>query len=346
MSTIPPQRDATDHRDTVTTRLTTSWAGVVAFMSVVNEGSFSGAAQRLGVGRSAVSRSVQKLEAQLDTRLLSRTTRCTTITREGEQFYENCRHGVEKLLQALDEVRDLRDGPPQGELKISAPFGFGRKVVAPLLAQFRALYPAVALELVLEDRVSDLAAERIDVAFRDGRLEDSQVIAKRLIPMRMLVCASNDYARLHGLPTSVEDLALHACINQRLPNGRLQTWDFKVDGIARSVTPASAIVVNDPSLAMQAVLEGQGLAQLAAYQVCDALRAGLAVTCLNALGPDDRGHYLCYLTRQQLPKRIRVFIDFMTSGIRALDLDCSFLLGSMPPATTVPSANKRQGVAA
>ncbi len=346
MSTISPLRDATDHRDKLTGRLTTSWAGVVAFMTVASEGSFSGAAHRLGIGRSAVSRSVQKLEAQLETRLLSRTTRSTTITREGEQFYENCRHGVEKLLQALDEMRDLRDGPPQGELKISAPFGFGRKVVAPLLAQFRALYPAVALELVLEDRLGDLAAERIDVAFRDGRLEDSQVIAKRLIPMRMLVCASSDYARLHGLPTSIEDLSLHACINQRMPSGRLQTWDFKVDGIARSLTPASAIVVNDPSLAMQAVLEGQGLAQLAAYQVCDALRAGLAVTCLNGLAPDDRGHYLCYLTRQQLPKRIRVFIDFMTTGIRALDLDCSLLLGSRYPAMTVPKADQRLGVAA
>ncbi|HEY0502043.1 MAG TPA: LysR family transcriptional regulator [Lysobacter sp.] len=325
MSNTSPYRDPSDQRDSLASSLTASYAGVVAFMTVANEGSFSRAADRLGIGRSAVSRSVQKLEMQLGARLFSRTTRSTTITREGEQFYENCRPGVEKLLQALEEMRDLREGPPQGRLKISAPLGFGRKVVAPLLVEFRAQYPHVALELVLDDRAVDLAAERTDVAFRDGRLDDSQVVAKQLIPMQMLVCASPAYVREHGLPTSVDELAAHACINQRLPNGRLQTWDFRIDGQVHSVVPNSAIVVNDPSLAMQAVLDGQGLAQLPAYQVCDALRAGTVVRCLGAIAPDDRGHYLCYLTRTQLPKRIRVFVDFMTARIRALDLDCSFV---------------------
>jgi len=301
--------------------LSASYAGVVAFIAVANEGSFSRAADRLGIGRSAVSRSVQKLEGQLGARLFLRTTRSTTITREGELFYENCRPGVERILQALDEMRDLREGPPQGRLKISAPLGFGRRVVAPLLAEFRARFPAVALELLLEERAVDLATDRVDVVFRDGHLEDSQVIAKQLIPMRMQVCASPDYARRYGLPGSVDDLAAHACINHRLANGRLQGWDFNVGGHARSVTPNADIVVNDPSLAIRAVLDGQGLAQLAAYLVCDALRAGTLVACLAHVAPDDRGHYLCYLSRQQLPKRIRVFIDFMTTRIRALDLD-------------------------
>ena len=324
MSNLSISRDSFDHRDSLTSSLSASYAGLVAFMTVAHEGSFSRAADRLGIGRSAVSRSVQKLETQLGTRLFSRTTRSTTITREGEQFYENCRPGVEKLLQALEDMRDLRDGPPQGPLKISAPLGFGRKVVAPLLAEFRQQFPGVMLELSLDDRIIDLAAERIDVAFRDGRLEDSQVIAKQLIPMRLLVCASPDYARRHGLPASVADLGTHSCISLRLPNGRLQTWDFRIAGKTQSVTPNPAIVVNDPSLAMRAVLDGQGVAQLAAYQACEALRDGLVVSCLDAIAPDDRGHYLCYLSRQQLPKRVRVFIDFMTARIRSLDLGDSF----------------------
>ena len=336
MSNIPLPRASSDHRDTLTSSLSASYAGVVAFLTVANEGSFSRAAERLGIGRSAVSRSVQKLESQLGARLLSRTTRSTTITREGEQFYENCRPGVERLLQALEDMRDLRDGPPQGMLKISASLGFGRKVVAPLLAEFRERYPAVGLELSLEDRVVDLAAERIDVAFRDGRLEDSQVVAKRLIPMQMLVCASPAYARVHGLPMAVDELAAHDCINQRLPNGRLQPWDFRIDGQPHSLTPSGDIVVNDPSLALQAVLDGQGIAQLAAYQVRDALHAGTLVTCLNAIAPDDRGHYLCYLSRQQLPKRIRVFIDFMTDRIRAIDIDCT--LANLAAAQARPVA--------
>lgn len=343
MSNISLPRASSDHRDSLTSSLSASYAGVVAFLTVANEGSFSRAAERLGIGRSAVSRSVQKLESQLGARLLSRTTRSTTITREGEQFYENCRPGVERLLQALEDMRDLRDGPPQGMLKISASLGFGRKVVAPLLAEFREQFPAVGLELSLEDRVVDLAAERIDVAFRDGRLEDSQVVAKRLIPMQMLVCASPGYARVHGLPTSVDELSLHDCINQRLPTGRLQTWDFRIDGQPHSLTPSGDIVVNDPSLALQAVLDGQGIAQLAAYQVCDALHAGTLVTCLNAIAPDDRGHYLCYLSRQQLPKRVRVFIDFMTDRIRAIDIDCT--LANLAAAQSRPVASEIATVA-
>lgn len=321
MSTTSSSPGSPGHQASLASSLSASYAGVVAFITVANEGSFSRAADRLGVGRSAVSRSVQKLEGQLGARLFRRTTRATSITREGELFYENCRPGVERILQALEEMRDLREGPPRGRLKISAPNGFGRKVVAPLLVEFRARFPAVALELLLEERPLDMATDGIDVAFRDGRLDDSQIIAKQLIPMRMHVCASRDYARRHGLPRSVEDVSAHACINQRLVNGRLQSWDFKVDGKARSITPDADIVVNDPSLAMRAVLDGQGLAQLPGYQVRDELREGALVACLAHVAPDDRGHYLCYLSRQQLPKRIRVFIDFMTSSIRALDLD-------------------------
>jgi DNA-binding transcriptional LysR family regulator len=321
MSIIPMSRNPSGQPDLLASSLSASYAGVIAFITVANEGSFSRAADRLGVGRSAVSRSVQKLEGQLGARLFQRTTRATSITREGELFYENCRPGVERILRALDEMRDLREGPPRGQLRISAPHGFGRKVVAPLVAQFRARYPEVALELLLEERTTDLANDGVDIAFRDGRLEDSQVIAKQLIPMRMHVCASPDYARRHGLPRSVDELAAHACINQRSANGRLQAWDFRVDGQARSITPDADIVVNDPSLAIQATLNGQGLAQLPAYQAHEALREGGLVECLADIAPDDRGHYLCYLSRQQLPKRVRAFIDFVTAGIRALDLD-------------------------
>lgn len=107
----PPWLSESDHQDLVASSLTASYAGVIAFLTVANEGSFSRAADRLGIGRSAVSRSVQKLEGQIGTRLFCRTTRATSITREGELFYRNCRPGVDRILQALEEMRDLRDGP-------------------------------------------------------------------------------------------------------------------------------------------------------------------------------------------------------------------------------------------
>ncbi|WP_454830899.1 LysR family transcriptional regulator [Pseudoxanthomonas wuyuanensis] len=311
-----------DRQDVLSSSFSASYAGVVAFITVAREGSFARAADRLGVGRSAVSRSVQRLEDHLGTRLLSRTTRSTSLTSEGELFLENCQPGVESIMQALEEIRDLRDGPPRGQLRIGATHAFGRRVLAPILNDFRLKHPAIGIELVLDERAADLAVDRIDVLFRDGRLDDSQVIARQLIPMQRLVCASSGYAERHGLPLSMEQLGEHACINRRLPNGRIRNWEFRIEGQTRSVVPQAEIVFNDDDLILESVLEGQGLAQLPAFQACEFLRSGRLVASLGHQAPDSGGHYACYLSRRQLPKRIRVFIDFVTAQVRALNLDC------------------------
>src|SRR5688572_8128177 len=141
MPITPLPQGPSDHRDCLVSSLSASYAGLVAFIAVANEGSFARAADRLGIGRSAVSRSVQKLEGQLGVRLFLRTTRSTSLTREGELFYESCRPGVDRILHALEEMRDLREGPPRGQLRISATHGFGRKVIAPLLSGFRKHHP-------------------------------------------------------------------------------------------------------------------------------------------------------------------------------------------------------------
>ena len=331
-----PSQASPDHQDPLTSSFSASYAGVVAFIAVATEGSFARAGERLGVGRSAVSRSVQKLEGQLGTRLFQRTTRATSLTREGELFFENCRPGVERILRALEEMRDLREGPARGLVRVSAPLGFGRKVVAPLIAAFRARHDEVAVELVLDEREADLVTGRIDVAFREGVLDDSQIIARQLIPMQRFVCASADYARRQGMPASVDDIEQHDCINQRLANGNLRNWEFKVDGHARSVVPQANLAFNDPELVLEAVLRGDGIAQLPAYGICDALRAGALAICLEDASPDDGGHYLCYLSRQQLPKRIRAFVDFMTTEVRKLDLDCAMLM--QPARATIDAA--------
>ncbi len=209
----------TPRADPLASSFAASYAGVVAFIAVVTEGSFARAADRLGIGRSAVSRSVQKLEDQLNVRLLLRTTRSTTLTREGDLFYANCHTGVDRIVQAVEEMRDLREGPPRGHLRINSAVGFGRKVVAPLLGEFQAAYPDVSVDLMLDDRPTDFVSDRVDIAFRDGRMEDAQIIAKQIIPMQMLVCASRDYREAHGLPRTVEELADHPCINFRMAIG-------------------------------------------------------------------------------------------------------------------------------
>lgn len=324
--------------DTLASSFVTSYAGVVAFIAVAAEGSFARAGDRLGIGRSAVSRSVQKLEDQLGTRLFLRTTRSTSLTREGERFYENCHAGVARIVQALDEMRALREGPPAGTLRVCSTVGFGRKVVAPLLSGFRQAYPDISVDLLLDDRITDFSRDRVDVSFRNGRMEDSQIIAKQLIPMQMLLCAAPAYARAHGLPRNIEELAGHRCVNFRLASGRVYEWEFKVDGQPRKFLPQppqAMLAFNDADLVRQAVLDGQGLAQMAGYQIADHLRAGTLVACLPQYAPDDRGHYLCYLNRQHLPARIRVFIDHMTAHIRALDLhSVDSLLARPHPAIT------------
>ena len=308
--------------DAMASSFATSYTGVVAFMTVVAEGSFAKAGDRLGIGRSAVSRSVQKLETQLGVRLISRTTRSLSLTSEGQLFHAHCKPGVEYISQALEGMRDLREGPPRGTLRICSAVGFGRKVVAPLLKGFRNAYPEVEVDLILDDAPTDFASDNVDISFRNGRMEDSQIIAKLLFPMQMLVCATPEYALKNGLPQSIAELADHRCINFRFASGRTYEWEFKVDGQLRKATPRSALTFNDADLVLAAVMDGQGIAQLAGYQICDLLREGRLVACLAQYAPDDRGHYLCYLSRQHLPSRIRVFIDHMTSAIRALDLHC------------------------
>lgn len=323
MSTPSPASSVTpvsSGPDSLADSFATSYAGVMAFIAVAAEGNFAKAGDRLGIGRSAVSRSVQKLEDQLGIRLFVRTTRSTSLTAEGKRFYEQCHPGVERIIQALDDMRELREGPPTGQLRVCSTVGFGRKVVAPLLKEFREINPNISVELLLDDGPTDFTTDRVDVSFRNGRMEDSQVIAKKVIPMQMMLCASPGYAAAHGLPSNVDELEAHRCVNFRLASGRVYEWEFKESGHLRKVAPPAMLTFNDADLVLQSVLDGHGIAQMAGYQVCDHLRAGRLVACLPQHAPDDRGHYLCFLSRQHLPARMRVFIDYMTERIRALDL--------------------------
>ncbi len=309
----------------------TSYAGIIAFVAVATEGNFARAGDRLGIGRSAVSRSIQKLEEQLSTRLFLRTTRATTLTREGEMFFENCNLGVSHIVGAMNDMLDLRKGPPRGLLRVGSPVGFGRKVVAPLLFRFSEAYPEIEVDLVLDDRPADFATEQIDVAFRDGGIEDSSIIAKQLIPMQTVLCASRSYVERRGLPSTLEDLSQHDCVSLRLSSGRGFEWEFKVEGHLRKYLPRSRFTFNDADLVLKAVLEGRGIAQLPMHLVSDHIARNELVMVLARHMPNDRGHYICFPSRQHLPTRIRVFVDFMTEQIRALDLNCPTGLNAHDP---------------
>lgn len=320
LAAVPSSAAPARRPDPLASSYATTYAGVLAFIAVAQEGSFARAADRLGIGRSAVSRSVQRLEDQLDVRLFLRTTRSTTLTHEGDLFYARCHTGVDRILQAVEEMRDLREGPPRGRLRISSTVSFGRRLVAPLLGEFRTTYPEVSIDLLLSDKPADFIADRVDIAFRHGRMDDAEIIAKRIIPMQMLVCASAGYQRAHGIPATVEDLAQHQCVNFRFASGRIFEWEFQVGDRTRKFLPQGTLTYNDADLVLQAVLDGEGIAQMPAYLASEGLRSGALVPCLSQYAPEDRGHYICYLSRQHLPTRMRAFIDFATAKIRSANL--------------------------
>ncbi|WP_017522823.1 LysR family transcriptional regulator [Pusillimonas noertemannii] len=310
----------------------TSYAGVIAFLAVAAAGSFSRAADRLGIGRSAVSRNVRKLEEQLDTRLFQRTTRSTSLTREGELFYQNCRPGMERIARALDDMRELRAGPPKGHLRIQTSTAFGRRIIAPLLPRFHTRFPDITTELRLSDDAVDFAQDRIDVAFVEGRLEDSGIVARQLMPLQTLTCASPSYMACHGLPRTIGDLERHRCIAFRSAAGRIRNWAFQVDGQPRTYRVPSFQIFNDLDLALQAALRGQGIAQLPAYLASGAIRSGKLAACLSQYAPGDTGHYLCYLSRKHLPSRIRAFVDYVVEEIRGPGMACLDASESAPTA--------------
>jgi DNA-binding transcriptional LysR family regulator len=313
---------AEDVMDTLSAGFTTNYTAVMIFIAVANEASFAKAGDRLCIGRSSVSRNIRKLEQQLGTRLFSRTTRSVGLTTEGELFYESCKPGIDRILDSIELMRDRRAGPPRGLLRVKSTVGFGRKVIAPLLTRFRRMYPDVSIDLMLHDGAVDFTSDGIDVAFRNGRVSDSQIIARRIIPMHMILCASPAYALEHGLPKAVDELSRHRAINFRFSSGRIFEWEFKVDGQLIKYAPAAHLTVNDAALVLDAVLDGQGIAQMAGYQACDHIATGKLVPCLQQYAPDDRSHFLCYLNKQHMPSRMRLFIDFMLDEIRMLNLQC------------------------
>jgi DNA-binding transcriptional LysR family regulator len=198
------------------------------------------------------------------------------------------------------------------------------------------LYPEVSIDLMLCDSPANFTSDGIDIAFRNGRVDDSQIIARRIIPMHMILCASPGYVRENGVPMEVHDLPRHRAINFRFSSGRIYEWEFKVAGHLIKHAPSAHLTFNDADLVLNAVLDGQGIAQLAGYQACDHLATGRLISCMDQYAPDDRSHFLCYLSKQHMPSRMRLFIDFMLEQIRMLNLQCA--VDDMPTSRSHRSA--------
>ncbi|EAY71682.1 Transcriptional regulator [Burkholderia dolosa AU0158] len=219
---------------------------------------------------------------------------------------------------AQEDMRDMLTGSRCGRLRILSTPGFGRKIVAPLLSDFHARHPRIVLELVLSGDVVDFDDDGIDVWIIDGRVKRAAIVARKLMPLQLVVCASHAYAHLHGLPQRIDDLADHRCINFREASGRVRDWRFKVDDRMQRHRPVARHTFNDADLIVQAVLDGLGIAQLPVYQVCALLAEGRLIRCLARYAPDDGAHYLCYRRERPLPAHVRAFVDYVTVRMHAL----------------------------
>ena len=285
---------------------------IEAFVSCANRGSLSAAAAAAGVTPAIIGRRLDALERRLGVKLLVRTTRKLSLTFEGVAFLEDATRLLNDLANAEASV-SLGGVKASGHLKVSAPAGFGRKHVAPLVRQFLSTNPEVTVNLDLTDRLVDLVNESIDCAVRIGELADSSLVSLRLGEMQRAVVASPDYLARRGIPQAVEDLARHDC----LALGQQRGWLFRHQdkpGEHVTIKVSGRLECNDGAVLHEWALAGEGLAWRSLWEVGEDLRAGRLVTVLDHLATAPMGIYAVFPQRRQLPLRVRLFIDTLKNS--------------------------------
>lgn len=283
-----------------------------SFVSIVLNGSISAAARKAQVTAAMMGRRLEALEDRLGVKLLTRTTRTQQLTPEGEIFLEE----AQRILRELAESEALISqgkASIRGPLRLSAPAGFGRKHVAPLLAQFSRLHPEVDVSLNLTDRVVDIIEERYDCTIRIGDLENSQLVAIRLAENRRVVVASPAYLEQHGTPNTPQDLLQHQCLTFGAEGTQQRGWLFKDPNKQRltAIKPSGTLSCNDGSVLLEWALDGLGLAWRSWWEVGAEIEAGRLVTVLDNYAAPPNGIYAMLPDRKHTAQRTRSFVDFL-----------------------------------
>lgn len=284
---------------------------ISAFVDVASRGSLSAAARIEGVTPAIIGRRLDALEERLGAKLLLRTTRRISLTFEGAAFLEECQRILRELADAEGAV-SLGGIRPGGHLKVSAPAGFGRRHVAPLLMDFMTENPEVTVRLELSDRLVDLVEENVDCAIRIGDLADSSLISIRLGEMRRVVVASPDYIARFGVPSAPTFLAEHNCLSLRQQRG----WTLRVDDEVRVVKVGGGFECNDGAVLHDWALAGKGLAWRSLWEVGADIKAGRLVTVLDEFAAPPVGIHAVVPQRRHLPLRVRSFIDLLKARWR------------------------------
>ena len=289
---------------------------IETFIQAARRESFSSAAKALRVSPGAVSQNIKSLEEQLQTRLFTRTTRQVKLTPEGQRFLQRCAPAVEALQTAASAIQEEREAF-QGRLRITSTTAFGRAEILPLIASFQETHPELEIELSLSDGFVDLVAEEYDLAIRGGILPDSDYIARLLIPVTPLACASPDYLKKFGIPENEADLARHRLIGMRSnPSQRVFAWEFAAPGAPQprrvEVTPTS--IMNDPESTARAARLGMGLAQVGSNVVLPLVASGELQIVFPEAALQSRGLYAVYPSKRFAPKKLTAFLDHLVEG--------------------------------
>lgn len=281
-----------------------------AFITVVESGSFSAAAERMNIAKSAVSRRLADLESRLGVQLLNRTTRSLKLTDSGRRFHASCQRILADLNESEQAVSN-EHATLSGAIRIAAPLSFGIHHLSPVLNSFQKTHPEVSLDLNLDDRQVNLLEAGFDMGLRIGKLEDSSLIARRLAPIRRIVLASPAYLQQHGEPRTPEELKQHTGLTYtNIPEGQL--WQFtRPDGSLVSVRVPGHIKANNGEFLLNAAIDGLGIVVSTTFIACDAIKKGLLKPVLCEFEPKPVSLYAIYPSQRHLPRRVRTLIDFL-----------------------------------
>ena len=280
-----------------------------AFVAVADLKGFAPAARKLGLSPSAVTRLIAELEDRLGARLLQRTTRSVALTDAGTRYLERAKSILADVEEAETSIQDERSRP-SGRLVISAPIGFGRLHVSPLVSEYLKRYPEVSCDLRLSDRMINLVEDGVDLAVRVGHLADSSLVARHVGEMRRIVVASPRYLKAHGEPKTPEAISSH----QTIQFGGMTAgpdWRFVRDGSEVRIAPVPRFITNSADAAIQYAAQDGGLTRVMAYQAADAIKDGRLKIVLAKFELPALPIHIVYPTSRLLSAKVRTFIDLV-----------------------------------
>ena len=285
------------------------------FLAVIETGSFTAAAEKLGTRSGQASKMISRLETELGVRLLNRTTRSLAPTEAGRAYYDRLKPLVDELDTLDLDIRNISQSP-RGRLRLTAPLTFGTRELAPALNAFAGLYPDIELDVTFSDRVVNVVDEGFDLAVRVGRPGDSSLIIRRLCAVRIVVVGARSYLEQHDAPKSPSDLAEHACIidtNFREPT----RWPFKGEtGEVEMASVDGRIRYSNAEACVQAAELGLGLACVPAFVAGESLRSGRLIRLLPSFEPDPYDVHVLYPHSRHLAAKVRLLVDFLSERYR------------------------------